>query len=78
MFRGYLISYPILTIFTALIIFLSIKSVSLQDLVQGREIRYSKPLKSSLTFNSSSIFLTMLKRNLNIIELGGRIGAGGT
>ena len=78
MFRGYSISYPILAIFTASIVFLSIKSVSLQDLVQGREIHYSKPLKSSLTFNSSSVFLTMLKKNLNIIELGGRIGAGGT
>ena len=78
MFKGNPIAYPILTIFTAFAIFLAIKSVTIQDLVQEGKVQSSKSLKSSITFNSSSVLLIMLKKNFNIIELGGRIGAGGT
>jgi len=78
MFKGYSIAYPILIIFTASTVFFAIKNASTQDLVQEGGLQSSKSLKSSITFNSSSLLLTMLKKNLNIIELGGRIGAGGT
>jgi len=78
MFKGYSIAYPILVIFTIFIVFFAIKKVSIQDLVQEGGLQSTKSIKSSLTFNSSSVLLTMLKKNLNIIELGGRIGAGGT
>ena len=77
MLDGDFISYLILVAFTALVVYLSIEKVSLYDLVQGNFLHLSRPIKSSISFCSSSPFLVMLKKNLNIIELGGRGGAGG-
>jgi len=77
MLDGNSISYFILVAFTALVVYLSIEKVSLYDLVQGNFLQFSRPIKSSISFHSSSPFLVMLKKNLNVIELGGRGGAGG-
>ncbi|QIW25263.1 hypothetical protein EWF20_14635 [Sulfolobus sp. S-194] len=79
MLDSYTYSYFILLGLTLLVAFLSLNKLNVYDLVK---INYqsSRGIKNPITFSpSSSPFLIMLKKNINLIELGGRVSqiAGG-
>lgn len=77
MFKGYVIGYPVLITFTVLVIFLALRKISIEDLVRANMSQTLRALKGSLNLYSTSPIITMLRKNLNIMELGGRVGAGG-
>ncbi|BFI75962.1 hypothetical protein [Sulfurisphaera ohwakuensis] len=79
MLDNYTPSYFILLGLTLAIAFLSLNKLNIYDLVKVN-YQSSRTIKNPIIFSpSSSPFLTMLKKNINLIELGGRVSqiAGG-
>ena len=79
---GYIYGYFILATLDVIVLVLAMRNASVEDLVnefyrrQGLLTQRGKPT-TSISLYSSSPFVAMLKRNLNFIEIGGRVNIGG-
>lgn len=73
MLDNYTYSYFILLGLTIVVIFFSLYKLNVYDLVRVN-YQSTRSIKNPITFSpSSSPLITMLKKNINLIELGGRV-----
>jgi len=79
---GYIYGYFILAALDVIVLVLGMRNASVEDLInefyrrQGVLTQGNKATTSILLY-SSSPFVAMLKRNLNFVEIGGRVNLGG-
>ncbi len=76
MIIGYYYGYPILLALTLIFVYSSIRNF---DNIKFKTFQGSnKPIKDLISFEGSTPFTAILKRNLSFIELGGRFNFAGT